>query len=77
MLQITIRSFSAAVFRYENLAAQTLFKKPGAGDVIGMCVGLEAVEKLEPQLLDERRVAAYLVEDRIDEYRLAALIIAK
>ncbi len=54
-----------------------MLKKPRASDVIRMCVGIERGEKLKPQLLNQRRVAAYLLKHRIDEYRLTAFIISK
>ena len=68
VLEIAIRAFGAALFRDKYLASHALLKEPRAGDMICMDVGIDGAEKLEPQLFDQRRVAADLLEYGIDEH---------
>ena len=56
-----------------DVAAELALEQPRAGDVIGVDVGLERRDELQPQLLDQRRIAPRLLEHRVDQHRLRAL----
>ncbi len=52
-------------------AAQPILHQPRAGDMIGVDMGLERPQELQPQLGHKRRIAPDLLEDGIDHHRLA------
>ena len=56
---------------------QLLLEQPRAGDVIGVHVRVERRDELEAELVDQRGVAPRLLEDRIDQHRLAAAAIGQ
>src|SRR5204863_7382923 len=76
-LQVKIGALSATRCRQRDAASELLLEEPRRGHMIGVHVGLERVLKLEPQLLDKRRVAPRLLEYRIDEHRFAARVVGE
>jgi hypothetical protein len=45
--------------------------------MIGVDMGLDRPAQREPQLVDERRVAAHLLEHRIDDHRVAGVAVGE
>ena len=69
--QIKIGALGAARRRDRDAAAELLLEEPGTGDVVGMHVRLERELELEAELFEKRRIAARLLEHRVDQQRLA------
>ena len=69
--QQPIGARGAARLGERDLAAEPLLQQPGAGHVVGMDMGLERPQQLEPELVDQGGVAPHLLEHRIDQHRLA------
>jgi hypothetical protein len=51
--------------------------EPRARDVVGVTVRVERVQKLQPELADQRRVARVLLEDRVDEHGLTRALVGE
>ncbi len=58
--------------RESDPATGSLLQHPGAGDVVGMDMGFERIGEAQSKLLDQRRVAAHLLEYRIDDHGCTA-----
>src|SRR5476649_341188 len=71
VLQHPVRSRGATCFGQRNGAADPVLEQPRAGHVIGVDVGFERPQEPEPQLRDQGRVAADLLEHWVDHHRLA------
>src|SRR3954462_296786 len=71
LLEETVRSLRGARPGHNDFAAEPLAQEPRAGDVVGVHVRLERPLELEAELLDQRHVAARLLEHGIDQDRLA------
>jgi hypothetical protein len=66
-----VRAFRARLGSDHDAAAEPLLQEPRRGDVVGVDVGLERVEEPEAELVDQCGVARDLLEDAVDEDRLA------
>ena len=58
-------------------APSPLFQQPGAGHMVGMDMGLQRIGEAQAELFDQRRVAAHLLEYRVDDDRRSAAAIGK
>ena len=58
-------------------APQLHLHEPGAGHVIGVQCVSSGQPQRQPQLADQRRVARVLLEHRIDQHRLARLLVGE
>ncbi len=70
--EVAVRALGAARLGDADPAADAMLEEPRAGDVIGMQVGVERELEVEAELVDQCRVAQRLVEDGVDQHRLAA-----
>ena len=75
--EIAVGSGSAARRTEGDRAAAALLEKPRPGDVIGVHVRVERRNEFDVELLDQRGVALRLLEDRVDQDRLAAAAIGQ
>ena len=60
------------LFAHHSDAAGAVAQRAEAGDVVGVQVGVDRLHQLQIQLADELEVAIDLLEDGIDNQRLAA-----
>ena len=72
-----VGALGAARPRQRRPAVEAAAQQPRAGDVVGVDVGLQGPEQPQAQLLHERRVAPHLLEDGIDQHRLARFGVAE
>ena len=70
--ELAVDARGAGRGREGDAAAELLLQQPGAGHVVGMDVGVERPQQLQPELADQRRVAADLLEHRVDQHALRA-----
>ena len=69
--QQPVGAFRSARGRHRDLATELALEPPGAGDVIGVNVGLERRNRRESQLAQQGRIALPVLEHGIDHQRLA------
>ena len=62
----------AGLFTHHCDAARAVAQSAETGDVVGMQMGIDRLHQLQVQLPDELKVAIDLLEDGIDDQRLAA-----
>ncbi len=70
MLQLNRRRGDAAARRRGGAGARVFGQHPGAGDVIGMRVGLHRPQQLESVLAQSCQITFDLLVDRIDDHSL-------
>ena len=56
-------------------ATRLLLHQPGAGDVIGMTVGIHRVEQFQVQFAKQGQVTIHLLEHRVDDHGLPGVLI--
>ena len=59
----------------DRLASHALTQEPRTCDVIGMGVGVYGVHEFQTEFLEQLEVALELVDDRVDQYRLAGCLV--
>jgi hypothetical protein len=67
VMERAVGARGAGRFRKSDIATQLLLQEPRAGHVVGMDVGVQRPQQFQPQFADQRRVAADLLEHRIDQ----------
>ena len=75
--KIAVGALCAAVRRQCDPATGALLQKPSTGHMIGVNMRFERVEEPQPELFDQRRVAAHLLEDGVDNHRRSAAAVCK
>ena len=77
LAQIAVGAGRAARLCEHDPAAGALLQQPGAGHVIGVDMGFQSGDELEAELAEERDIPPDLLEDGVDQDRLAARPIAE
>ena len=62
----------AGLLAHHGDAARAVAQRAEAGDVVGVQVGIDRLHQLQVQFADELEVAIDLLQDGIDDQRLAA-----
>ncbi len=62
----------AGLLAHHGDAARAVAQRAEAGDVVGVQVGVDRLHQLEVELADELEVAIDLLQDGVDDQRLAA-----
>jgi hypothetical protein len=75
--KIAVRAFRAARRGNRNLTAESGLQQPRTGHVICMDMRVECRAQRDAELVNQRRVAGGLFENRIDEHRLFASAIGQ
>jgi hypothetical protein len=77
VLQRAVDAVGAGCCGQCDVAAAALAQAPGAGDVVGVDVGVERGAQAQAQFLQQRQVARDLFVDWVDQQRLAAVAVAQ
>ena len=72
-----VGAFRAARVCERDPAPQPLAEPPSAGDMVGMDMRLERHHQVQTEFAHQRAVARHLLEDGIDQHRLAALVLGE
>jgi hypothetical protein len=60
-----------------DLAAAAQLQQPGAGDMVGVDVGVQRGQQAQAEFAQQRSVAAHVLEHRVDEHGLAGIGVAE
>jgi len=77
MCKIAVGTLGAAALRQRDPAAESPLENPCARNMVGVDMGFQSLKQPQLEFAHQRRVPARLLEDRVDQYRLATAAVAE
>src|SRR5881392_417999 len=75
--QISVGAFGTTVRRERAPAPGPLLQQPSSCYMVGVDMGFQDVDEAQAELFDQRRVAAHLLEHRVDDDRRSATAVGE